>query len=247
MPHDSERRVFAALAAGFLATFLLFTLWPGLDIAASRLFFDPATGTFALNGHPLAEALRRAIWDASVAVLAAALLALCAALLLRRPVAGLPARAWGFVVALYALGPGLLVETLLKGHWGRARPADIAEFGGLAQYTPPWLPTDQCLKNCSFVAGEAAGAAALALSLGLALLWWRGRIPMLLWRALAGLAVAAPLVAAAQRLGAGRHFLSDILCAVLLIGLAAAVLARILHPLPAAPSGPVDKPRDSSY
>ena len=49
---------------------------------------------------------------------------------LRYPVLGVPVRSWGYILLLYALGPGLLVDGLLKRFWGRARPADVQTFGG---------------------------------------------------------------------------------------------------------------------
>lgn len=242
MRPEVERRVIAALLAGLLSGFVVFALWPGLDIAVSGAFFDAGARSFVLNGQPLAEGLRKAIWGLSVVLLLIAGTGLLGALVLRRPVAGLPARAWGFIVALYALGPGLVVETLLKTHWGRARPSAIAEFGGTAMFTPPWLPADQCARNCAFVAGETAGAVALAISLAVILVWAGPRLPGWLRAGLVALAVAAPVIASVQRLGAGRHFLSDILAAALLIGLIAAVLARFLRPLPRAVDNHPDSP-----
>jgi lipid A 4'-phosphatase len=243
----NDPRPILGVLAGLLALLAVYLIWPRLDLAISAVFFDAAGQRFPLNGQRLAEAIRLAIWNISALVLIGAAVALLASLALRRPIAGLPARAWGFVVALYALGPGLVVEEGLKNHWGRARPDAVAEFGGTAQFTPPWLPTEQCLKNCAFVSGEAAGGMALALSLLLILLWWRGRVTPALWRVLAGLAICLPLVVSAQRLVAGRHFLSDILFAFLLVALVAALLVRYLRPLPPAPPAPVDNRGDSSY
>jgi lipid A 4'-phosphatase len=243
----NDPRPILGVLAGLLTLLAVYLIWPRLDLAVSAAFFDAASQTFPVNGQRLPEAIRMAVWDMSAVVLIGAALALLASLVLRRPVAGLPARAWGFVVALYALGPGLVVEEGLKNHWGRARPDAVAEFGGAAQFTPPWLPAGQCLKNCAFVSGEAAGGMALALSLLLILLWWRGRMPPALWRSLVGLALCLPLVVSAQRLMAGRHFLSDILFAFLLVALVAALLVRYLRPLPPAPPAPVDNRGDSSY
>lgn len=225
----------------------VYVIWPRLDLAVSSRFYDAASQSFPLNGQRLPETIRMAVWTLSGAVLIGALAAFLAALALRRPEVGLPARAWGFVVALYALGPGLLVEEGLKSHWGRARPDTVAEFGGASLFTPPWLPADQCLKNCSFVSGEAAGGMALALSLGLILLWWRGRLPRGLWRGLTAVAVLLPLVVSAQRVMAGRHFLSDVLFAFLFVAITATILARFLRPLPPPAPAAVDKAPDSSY
>jgi len=240
LPQGIDPRLSRGAIAVLAAALAVLAVWPRTDIAVSALFFDPVKG-FALNGHPVAEAVRRTIWNLSIVLLAAALVGLVAALLRRRPVAGLPARVWGFIVGLYAIGPGLLVETLFKGHWGRARPSELVEFGGTAGFTPFWQPADQCSRNCSFVAGEAAGAMALAIALAVVLAWAAARLPRPARIAARAVIVALPLLAAVQRLGAGRHFLSDILAAWLVIGLVAVVLAGFLRPLP----GPVDKATDS--
>lgn len=45
-----------------------------------------------------------------------------------------------FVVALLALGPGLIVNTVFKDHWGRPRPADIVQFGERKPIVPSGIP-----------------------------------------------------------------------------------------------------------
>ncbi len=55
-----------------------------------------------------------------------------------------------------AIGPGLVVNTLLKDHWGRARPHQILEFGGTAHFSPAVLISDQCARNCPSHPGHAA-------------------------------------------------------------------------------------------
>ena len=44
------------------------------------------------------------------------------------------------VILTLALGPGLLVNGILKEDWGRPRPADITVFGGSDQYRKVWEP-----------------------------------------------------------------------------------------------------------
>ncbi|MEI9804295.1 MAG: hypothetical protein WDN48_07260 [Pseudolabrys sp.] len=57
-----------------------------------------------------------------------------------------------------ALGPGLAVNVLLKDHWGRPRPIDVTQFGGMDKFVPWWDPRGACPNNCSFVSGDVAGA-----------------------------------------------------------------------------------------
>jgi lipid A 4'-phosphatase len=51
----------------------------------------------------------------------------------------LPYRKIGlFLVIFMILGPGLLVNTVFKDHWGRPRPADIVQFGGSERFHHFW-------------------------------------------------------------------------------------------------------------
>lgn len=199
---------------------LLFAIWPTIDIAVSRAFVQ-TDGTFWLVNSALAERLRVMFWLSSVA------LAIFAAIMLwislaRGAVAQTQWRLWAFVTALYVVGPGLLVNGLLKQSWGRARPAMVEAFGGDKLFTPPFEIADQCANNCSFVSGEAASAAVMVIVLAVCF------VPHLtgLRRSLGYAALAAVfVVASGLRVASGRHFLSDVVFA----GLFMLILARVFY------------------
>ena len=130
--------------------------------------------------------------------------------LIGRPLWRLDRKALVFIVAATVLGPGLIANTVLKDHWGRARPSQIEAFGGSRQFTPAPLPAAQCERNCAFVSGHAA----LAFSLvSFALLLPAGRAdgsrsgPRFGFGALVGVV----------RMAAGAHFLSDVVYAGLIV------------------------------
>lgn len=198
---------------------LPFVVWPGLDLAISGLFHGKDW-----IGNAATEALRFTLWRLSGLVLFAAFVLWLLALLKKRDMLRGPARLWGMIVLTFALGPGLLVDTILKRHWGRARPADVAEFGGSLKFTPPWWPSDQCLSNCSFVSGEVSGSTATAIALVLVIRLWQDRLGAGWSQALTVAAILLPLVSAIQRMAAGRHFLSDTIFAVLFTLLVASLL-----------------------
>tara|TARA_B100000965_G_scaffold381920_1_gene379817 strand:- start:101 stop:1429 length:1329 start_codon:yes stop_codon:yes gene_type:complete len=50
----------------------------------------------------------------------------------------------------------LVVNVLLKNMWGRARPNDILQFGGVESFTPWYKIVDVCASNCSFVSGDSS-------------------------------------------------------------------------------------------
>ncbi|MFN3613360.1 MAG: phosphatase PAP2 family protein [Rubrimonas sp.] len=206
------------MGVGFLLL-ALFIAWPDLDLLAAAQFHDGYR--FPAGEGWLARWLRKFYHLAFGAACAVVIFGLIG-VLLRTPERRTPARAWVFVALLFALGPGVLVNTVLKDNWGRARPASIAEFGGDRSFTLPFQIADQCDRNCSFVSGEGSAAAAVA-GAGIALFW-----PLL--RGLAGRAVAVATLglwfagAAYIRMAPGRHFLSDTLFAFVLVALVALAL-----------------------
>jgi hypothetical protein len=69
-------------------------------------------------------------------------------------------RARRLKIALGSLiaGPIVLVNFILKDHWGRPRPFSTTDFGGALDFVPAGSTAGKCLSNCSFVSGESAGA-----------------------------------------------------------------------------------------
>jgi membrane-associated PAP2 superfamily phosphatase len=43
-----------------------------------------------------------------------------------------------FLVLLLIIGPGIVVNSVFKGHWGRPRPQEIMTFGGEQAFLPVW-------------------------------------------------------------------------------------------------------------
>ena len=204
------------LFVAFALAHLVLATWPGIDLAVSRAFFDG-------EGFPLARSralhlVRHAVWNLAIAATLLSLLAWAVWLALgwRARVAS---RLWAYPAALMLLGPGLLVNGVLKAHWGRARPAEIAPFGGEAAFTPPFQMAGPCARNCSFVSGEGAGAVALAIAVGVLVPSTRLRI------ALAALAA----LASGLRVATGRHFLSDAVFGAFLMAFLGLALHRLMR------------------
>jgi membrane-associated phospholipid phosphatase len=186
--------IFALLAA-------LFVAFPEIDLAVSGHFFN-ATGSWLAP----TDGVFRAIAYRGLPRLGQVLLVTLTVLLLLGTIkrfSSLKARRaiFGFLLAGALLGPILLVDYSLKGHFGRARPATVQEFGGDRQFTPAFVPADQCKGNCSFVSGHVA-TAAFIMAFG-----WLGA-PAIRRRWLLASLVFAGYFAVA-RVSAGGHFLSD--------------------------------------
>ncbi len=125
-----------------------------------------------------------------------------------------------FLTLAMALGPGLLVNIVLKDHWHRPRPVQTREFGGAAEFRPVWRMDGACAKNCSFVSGETSAAFWLVAPALLAPTPWQGP-------ALAA-ALATGVLTGVLRMALGGHYLSDVLLAGLLTLLVVLVLRALL-------------------
>ncbi|MBV5325687.1 MAG: phosphatase PAP2 family protein, partial [Rhodospirillaceae bacterium] len=166
--------------------------------------------TFILRNHPLGEFVRKTL---PIILFALAGLVAVTGGVSRwrgRAVAGISPRVAIFVVVSLALGPGLVVNTVLKDNWGRPRPSTVTEFGGPHAHVPVLIPSDQCSDNCSFPSGHAAlGFWVLAFALVAPPPWRRPAIfGALGFGALVG----------AVRIAQGGHFLSDVISSGVIVG-----------------------------
>jgi lipid A 4'-phosphatase len=184
---------------------LLFIAAPGIDLWFSGLFFDPAEGFFFDSAS--SKRFLPFIGWITVLFIGGSLLLLAVNWLRERRAASDFLRNNQRVIFLLltlALGPGLLVNSLLKSHWGRARPIEVSAFGGARSFSPAYIIAQQCSRNCSFVSGDAAMGYYLIAFLFIA----RKRARTIaLAGALAGSAIG--LIRIAQ----GAHFLSDVIFA----------------------------------
>jgi membrane-associated phospholipid phosphatase len=131
-----------------------------------------------------------------------------------------------FLLSSLIIATGLLVNVILKDNWGRPRPRDVIDFGGDLPYVEVWRISHYCVKNCSFVAGEASSAiwlTALAFVVPRRLRW-----PVLI---VTGLFAA---FLSLNRIAFGGHFLSDVMLSWGLTALVMAVLYRIIIASPPA-------------
>ena len=181
---------------------VVFALWPQLDIAISRQFYDATRGVFPAQYSVLAPRVRDGFNYTTALLVAPAALALLLKLVLPRRRMLIAARAAVFLVTTIALAPGLMANVIFKENWSRPRPIEIKEFGGSLDFVPWWDPRGACDKNCSFVAGEGSGGFWTVAPAALTPPAWRP------------LAYAAALLfgagAGGLRMMGGAHFFSDV-------------------------------------
>jgi lipid A 4'-phosphatase len=205
----SFRHRVLGVPVGILILFLAFAdlmlAFPHLDLAVSGFFYTPGSG-FEIAGTP-AERLAYHSVPALLIFVNLALIGLWLYnRLTRRGLLDFDGPKLAFLLCLLILVPGLIVNQVLKEHWGRARPVNITEFGGKLSFTPAFVQSDQ--HGGAFSSGHAAAAfylTAVAVTLfGRRSPW---TVAALGYGALVGLA----------RIAAGGHFLSDVITSGLLV------------------------------
>jgi lipid A 4'-phosphatase len=206
---DKRMRGIVIYAAVFTAAIALFLFMPQVDLATSRLFYVTGHG-FAWADWPPARFVFYTVPWIGWGMLAVAGTAAIWLFLAERPLWRFDRKALAFLILSVALGPGLLVNSILKDHWGRARPAQIETFGGTRAFTAAPLPAGECARNCSFVSGHAA--------LGFGLVAFAFLVPAGPRRTTAiAAALAIGALIGLARIMQGAHFLSDVVFAGLLV------------------------------
>ena len=126
---------------------------------------------------------------------------------------GQPTVAWTYLIVCFIAGPLLLTNVILKDNWGRARPKQVEDLGGTKIFTPALQPTDQCERNCSFISGEASSIFMLFFALAMLFPTYQRQL------AISGIVFGG--VSGIVRMGAGGHFLSDVVFAGVFMALTA--------------------------
>ena len=212
----------------FLASVLLFSFFPNLDLEVTALFYSAQEG-FYLNKHPVVEGVYRAF--AKIHFVYLLLLVVLLALPLKWMPSGLKLckKRMRFLLVLLFLGPGLLVNVALKDNsTGRARPNDVSQFGGDRQYSTPFVVANQCHHNCSFVSGHASAGFFL-----IALAWVFRSTHWLVIGTLVGAIVGF------GRVVQGGHFLSDVVFCFWVMYFTMSIMARVYKL-------PLSKPKQES-
>ena len=205
----------------FILSIILFVGFPAVDIWVSSLFYDSG---FFLKGHFLAVAIYKDFADMHFYLLPVLIvIAIYSYRKYQDPEQSFLKRIYTFLSLSLVLGPGLLVMTLKDFSIGRARPSQITEFGGQADFTRAFEYSGACDSNCSFVSGHASMG---FFFIGLGWLMQSKR-----WFYI-GLGIG--VIVGITRIVQGGHFLSDTvfaLWAVYWVNLGLGKLLKIKSPL----------------
>jgi len=134
------------------------------------------------------------------------------------------------VILTVIIGPGILVNGIFKGGWGRPRPAEITTFGGTWEYRTPTQPgipgrgKSFTCGHCAMAFAIASGAAVYPLHPGAALVLFAS-----------GLAYGA--VMGVARVAQGGHFPTDVLWSGVIVMVVLAALYYLVLRIPEATGG----------
>ena len=113
-------------------------------------------------------------------------------------------RAAGFLTLVMLLGPGLLINGVLKPEWGRPRPRQLVEFGGSESYRAVWQPMNKAPGRKSFPSGHASIGFFLMVPYFLLRRHRRaGRVILML-------GIGAGALVGLARIFQGAHFVTDV-------------------------------------
>ena len=107
-----------------------------LDIALEKYFYSPEKGWFLKKVNPWNFLYHYgtvpAFTLAMISVLVVAISFLSHRVFRFRKIAI-------FLILIFVIGPGLIVNSIFKESWGRPRPRQIADFGGKKAFLPVWV------------------------------------------------------------------------------------------------------------
>ena len=205
------RTSFLILVSLAVVTGVIFAVDPSLDLEVASFFRNLAAQPEARRFDQIIETMRQVGPLIIVAAIVPAVVTLAMKIFWPLRPTLISTRAALFLIMSLALGPGLLVNVVLKEGWARPRPGMVTEFGGDYTFMPWWDPRGACDSNCSFVSGETSSAVWMTAPAMLAPPPWR-------YVAL-GAAGVYSFTFASIRMLAGGHFLSDVIFAAIFTGL----------------------------
>lgn len=195
--------------------------WTPLDLWISSLFYDPTTNTWPWFYSTWCTFFyRRGVYPPFAVTIGASLMILIGGLQRHR---NDYVRRGLFLLAVFFVGPGLIVNTTFKPHWGRPRPHQVLQFGGCETFAPLGSPGTLASNNSSFPSGHAA-VAFYMISPAFLMTWQRRRLA---WTMLIGGLLFGTCMSI-TRIIQGGHFTSDVLWSAAVVYFTCVGLARLM-------------------
>jgi len=195
------------LSVFFVISGVVFFLYPQIDIATTQFFYDATTKTFLFNNTSL-----ELFFYHSVKYYTALAFLITFGLFVFKKISK---KVMLYIFLSLSIAPGLIVNSILKDHWGRPRPTQTILFGGDKEFQKPFVKSDNS-NAYSFSSGHAAIAFS---AVALALLARRKKLFITL-SLMYGSAVSF------ARVAAGGHYLSDVVTSFFIVTLVSLLLYR---------------------
>ncbi len=212
-----EHKVFLAL---FIVLGILAYKFSYIDILITNLFYNE--NGFYLANNIFGLIIYEGAYYLTIAVIVLLFIMLFLNVFKNIKPLGMPRKAIIFFIVIVIMAPGIVVNSILKDHVGRPRPAHITEYGGTAVFQPPFVISDQCDKNCSFVSGHASFAFTF-MAIGLL---FRKRLRHIICTS--GFIFGA--VVGFVRIFQGRHFFTDVVFAFFFTWLTITLIYKFFYP-----------------
>lgn len=199
----------------FLISSLTFILLPQIDLFVAGLFYDGKS--FVLNGTLFEKFFYYSVKPVILTFVVSTLLIFVYNFFMKKNIFGINAKVMLYVFLFLSIAPGLIVNFTLKENWGRARPAQIVQFGGDKEFTPAFIRSNQ--GGYSFSCGHNAAAFSLV---GFALLARKRR------RFWIYLTIVYGILVSIARMAAGGHFLSDVITSFFIVWIATHIFYKLI-------------------
>ncbi len=200
----------------FILTSVIWIIFPQIDLEFTKLFYVQGEG-FAFGKTFLEDILYNSVKYVLIFVNVIAIILWLYNRFNNKNILNFTGKKLLFTVLVLAIGSGLIVNALLKDHWGRPRPTQTTNFGGEMSFTPAFIPSSQ--DGYSFSCGHASAAFAL---IAFAMLAQRRKA---LW---ISMAVGYGFVVGLARIAEGGHFLSDVIVSFFIILITAKMLYYLM-------------------
>jgi len=200
----------------FLGVALYF--FPEFDLAISRLIFDETT-KFYLSNEPILKVIYKSVNLLAITMALGVIAAYLYQLYTKKSIKYFDKKALVYIFMVFAFGSGVIVNLGLKQNFGRARPAEIVQFGGEKKFTPAAVVNWEYGKECdSFSCGHCSFA------LGFIAFFFLFRKRWILITAL-----GYGLIVSLGRILQGGHFFSDFIFSWIVMLLTAKLLYDYMY------------------
>ncbi len=200
-----KRTILIGLLLGCVCSFPLIQLLD-LDLYTSSLFYTHSTNTWDwCDKQPFSWIDHTSVWFTTALAISFAVIYALSQIFHRNSWEN---RASLIMLLVMLTGPVLLVNTIMKPTFSRARPREIQQFGGHMFHTPAWQPSSSPYLNSSFPSGHSSIGFYLVAP---AFLVQRSRFRFIALL-IAGLVFGS--IVGFSRVVQGGHFLSDVLCSM---------------------------------